>query len=39
MLQDDFDSTRNRMVDRALLAAALVSFCFGLTAMLAGLLR
>ncbi len=39
MLQDDFDSTRNRMIDRALLTAALVSFCFGLTAMLAGLLR
>lgn len=39
MLQDDFDGSRKRMIDRALHAAALVSFCFGLTVMLAGLFR
>lgn len=39
MIQDDWNETRGRLIDRALLAAALVSFCFGLTAMLAGLLR
>lgn len=39
MLEDEYDSTRSRQIDRALLLAALVSFCFGCTAMLAGLIR
>jgi hypothetical protein len=39
MLQDDLDDTRARRIDRALLAAAMISLCFGLTAMMAGLLR
>jgi hypothetical protein len=39
MLQDDVEDTRARRIDRALLAAALISFCFGLTAMMAGVLR
>jgi hypothetical protein len=39
MLQDDMERSRTRVIDRALLTAALISFCFGLTAMMAGLLR
>lgn len=39
MLQDDVESSRARAIDRALLAAALISLCFGLTAMMAGLLQ
>ena len=39
MLQDETRESRGRTIDRALLAAAFVSFCFGLVAMMAGLLR
>ncbi|GJD33213.1 hypothetical protein QO012_001116 [Methylobacterium aerolatum] len=39
MLHDDLDGPRTRMIDNALLCAAFVSLCFGLTAMMAGLLR
>jgi hypothetical protein len=39
MLQDETQGSRARLIDRALLAAAFISFCFGLTAMMAGLLR
>jgi hypothetical protein len=39
MLRDDIEGSRARSIDRALLAAAFISFCFGLIAMMAGLLR
>ena len=39
MLHDDIGRSRHTAIDRALLWAAFVSFCFGLTAMMAGLLR
>lgn len=39
MLQHDMDEERARMIDRALLTAALISLLFGLTAMMAGLAR
>ncbi len=39
MLHDDIERHRDAAIDRALLWAAFVSFCFGLTAMMAGLLR
>jgi len=39
MHQDETEGSRARVIDRALLAAAFISFCFGLTAMMAGLLR
>jgi hypothetical protein len=39
MLQHETQGPRSRAIDRALLAAAFISFCFGLLSMLAGLLR
>jgi hypothetical protein len=39
MLRDGTENSRARAIDRALLGAAFVSLCFGLTAMMAGLLR
>lgn len=39
MHQDETEGSRAQMIDRALLAAAFISLCFGLTAMMAGLLR
>lgn len=39
MLQDDMDGSRARLIDRALLTAAMISLLFGLTAMMAGLVR
>lgn len=39
MFQNETDGPRARLIDRALLTAAFISFCFGITAMMAGLLR